>query len=169
MRYLCPFMKSVKDVPPDLHGTENSDNMHHRKCSISSVKYHSEWFVSCFHCPPSQLHKILWYFPNQLVSIHRQPYSFPTLSSTRRFNIPPRAFDTSSRFCCQTRKSDLKLTLFAGLELELLAGVVWEKNNVSWLVAGSWCWSGVREKHCWARGCWSCRTEWLKSHLFKLF
>ena len=54
-------------------------------------------------------------------------------------------------------------TLFAGLELELVAGVVWEKNIAGWLVAGSWCWSGVRGKHCWAGGCWSCRTEWSKT------
>ena len=54
----------------------------------------------------------------------------------------------------------MSVTLFAGLELELVAGVVWEKNTVGWLVAGSWCWSGVRGKHCWAGGCWSCRTEW---------
>ena len=45
--------------------------------------------------------------------------------------------------------------------LELVAGVVWEKNTVGWLVAGSWCWSSVREKHCWAGGCWSYRTEWV--------
>ena len=37
-------------------------------------------------------------------------------------------------------------TLFTGLELE--AGVVCEKNTVGWLVAGSWCWNGVREKYC---------------------
>ena len=56
------------------------------------------------------------------------------------------------------------ITLFAGLELELelVAGVVWERNTVGWLVAGSWCWSGVRGKHCWAGGCWSCRTECIK-------
>ena len=52
-------------------------------------------------------------------------------------------------------------TLFAGLELKLVAGVVWEKNIIGWLLAGNWCWSGVREKYCWAGDCWSCRTEWL--------
>jgi len=31
------------------------------------------------------------------------------------------------------------ITLFAGLELELVAGAVCEKNIVGWLVAVSWC------------------------------
>jgi len=27
-----------------------------------------------------------------------------------------------------------------------------EKITVGWLVAGGWCWFGVREKYCWLAG-----------------
>ena len=46
------------------------------------------------------------------------------------------------------------ITLFAALVLVAGVGVVWEKNTVGWLVAGCWCWSGVREKYCWLAGGW---------------
>jgi hypothetical protein len=29
------------------------------------------------------------------------------------------------------------------------ADLLWEKNIADWLVTGGWCWTGVREKHCW--------------------
>ena len=29
-----------------------------------------------------------------------------------------------------------------------------ENHSVRWAGAGGWCWSGVREKHCWLAGGW---------------
>ena len=40
------------------------------------------------------------------------------------------------------------VTAFGRLELEAGAGMVGEKNTVTWLVAGGWSWSDVRGKYC---------------------
>ena len=49
-------------------------------------------------------------------------------------------------------------TLFVGLEL--VAGMVWEKNTVDRLVARSWCWNDVKEKYYWLVGGAKQQTEW---------
>ena len=38
--------------------------------------------------------------------------------------------------------------LFVWLWLAADANLLWEKSTADWLLAGSWCWFGVREKHC---------------------
>jgi len=38
--------------------------------------------------------------------------------------------------------------LFAWLWLVADANLLWAKSTADWLVAGSWCWFGVRENHC---------------------
>ena len=38
-----------------------------------------------------------------------------------------------------------------------------ENHSVRWAGAGGWCWSGVREKHCWLAGGWRLQLEsWLE-------
>ena len=69
--------------------------------------------------------------------------------------FPNRATTSASRIGVTT------LTVFGRLELEAGAGVVWEKNTVTWLVAGGWNWSCVREKYCRAGGLETSRTRWL--------
>ena len=52
--------------------------------------------------------------------------------------------------------------MFGRLELEVGAGVVWEKNTVTWLVAGGWSWSDVRGKNCSAGELETSRTQWIR-------
>ena len=65
-------------------------------------------------------------------------------------------------------KSDDTLTAFGRLELEAGAGVVWEKNTVTWLVARGWSWSGVRGNYCRAGALPTSRTRLLMAAALRM-